>query len=60
MKVAFLSAYDPLSTSSWSGTPYYMLKALSKRNISIEILGPVNSYMTVPFTNLTLPTICMV
>ena len=27
MKVAFLSAYDPLSTSSWSGTPYYMLKA---------------------------------
>ncbi|HFM3891616.1 TPA: glycosyltransferase, partial [Escherichia coli] len=42
MKVAFLSAYDPLSTSSWSGTPYYMLKALSKRNISIEILGPVN------------------
>lgn len=45
MKVAFLSAYDPLSTSSWSGTPYYMLKALSKRNISIEILGPVNSYM---------------
>ncbi|OYC83710.1 hypothetical protein RX32_00081 [Escherichia coli] len=43
MKVAFLSAYDPLSTSSWSGTPYYMLKALSKRNISIEILGPVGN-----------------
>ncbi|EMP5337310.1 glycosyltransferase family 4 protein [Citrobacter freundii] len=43
MKVAFLSSYDPLSTKSWSGTPYYMLKALKDKNIVVDILGPVDT-----------------
>lgn len=48
MKVAFLSSYDPTSTSSWSGTPYYMLSALKRHNIEVNVLGPVNSF-TKPF-----------
>lgn len=48
MKVAFLSSYDPTSTGSWSGTPYYMLSALKRHNIDVKVLGPINS-LTKPF-----------
>jgi len=48
MKIAFLSSYDPTSTGSWSGTPYYMLSALKRHDIDVKVLGPVNSF-TKPF-----------
>ena len=45
MKVAFYLLMIHYLHPVGLAQSYYMLKALSKRNISIEILGPVNSYM---------------
>lgn len=42
-KIAFLSAYDAENTSSWSGTPYFMLHALKREDIEVITIGPVNS-----------------
>lgn len=41
LKIAFLTSVDPLNKRSWSGTCYYMLKALQKHCGEVTALGPV-------------------
>lgn len=43
MRIAFLTATDPLDRGSWSGTPYHMLKALERRGVDMFPLGPLRT-----------------
>lgn len=40
LKIAFISSYDPLDKSVWSGTPYSIYRSLQKHVGDVEILGP--------------------
>jgi glycosyltransferase involved in cell wall biosynthesis len=41
MKIAYLALNDPLDKKSWSGTTYYIAKALQKAGNDVEFLGPL-------------------
>ncbi|MBS1745948.1 MAG: glycosyltransferase family 4 protein [Bacteroidetes bacterium] len=41
MKIAYLALNDPLDKKSWSGTTYYIAKALQKAGNEVEFLGPL-------------------
>jgi glycosyltransferase involved in cell wall biosynthesis len=42
MKIACVSSFDPLSTSSWSGCSYYLARALTaNRSLSLDFIGPL-------------------
>jgi glycosyltransferase involved in cell wall biosynthesis len=41
MKIAYLALNDPLDKRSWSGTTYYIAKALQKAGNDIEFFGPL-------------------
>lgn len=41
MKIAYLALNDPLDKKSWSGTTYYIAKALEKAGNDVEFLGPL-------------------
>jgi glycosyltransferase involved in cell wall biosynthesis len=43
LKIAYLSAEDPESKRSWSGTTYYMAQALRRHCGDVYYLGPINS-----------------
>jgi glycosyltransferase involved in cell wall biosynthesis len=43
LKIAYLSAEDPHSKRSWSGTTYYMAQALQKYCGDVYHLGPIHS-----------------
>ncbi len=40
MRIALLTASDPLDLRSWSGTPYHMLRGLEARGAEVVPLGP--------------------
>ena len=42
LKIAFLTSGDARSRHLWSGTPYYMAKALEKHGADVSYLGPVH------------------
>jgi len=44
MKIAYLTAEDPKSKYSWSGTTYYMAQALQKHCGDIYYLGPILTF----------------
>jgi len=41
MKIAYLGLNDPFDKRSWSGTTYYMAKALQKDGNDVDFLGPL-------------------
>ena len=41
MKIAYLALNDPLDKRSWSGTTYYIAKALQKAGNDVDFLGPL-------------------
>ena len=41
MKIAFLTTYDPNNKLSWSGSIYYMSKALARHCDDVKNLGPL-------------------
>ncbi|HEY2726064.1 MAG TPA: glycosyltransferase family 4 protein, partial [Parafilimonas sp.] len=41
MKIAYLALNDPLDKRSWSGTTYYIAKALQKSGNDVDFLGPL-------------------
>ncbi|MGH8004575.1 MAG: glycosyltransferase, partial [Limisphaerales bacterium] len=41
IKIAFLASGDPCDRRYWSGTPYYMARALEKNVGEVLLLGPV-------------------
>jgi len=41
MKIAYLALNDPLDKRSWSGTTYYIAKALQKNGNDVDFLGPI-------------------
>ncbi len=43
MRVAFVTAYDATDVSEWSGTPFFMLRALMEQGIDVVKVGPLHS-----------------
>ena len=41
MRIAYLALNDPLDKKSWSGTTYYIAKALQKNGNEVDYLGPI-------------------
>ena len=41
MKIAYLALNDPLDKRSWSGTTYYIAKALQKNGNDVDFFGPL-------------------
>ncbi len=41
MRIAYLALNDPLDKKSWSGTTYYIAKALQKSGNEVDYLGPI-------------------
>ncbi|HEX5154989.1 MAG TPA: glycosyltransferase family 4 protein [Parafilimonas sp.] len=41
MKIAYLALNDPLDKRSWSGTTYYIARALQKNGNDVDFLGPI-------------------
>jgi glycosyltransferase involved in cell wall biosynthesis len=41
MKLAYVTEYDPLDIRQWSGTGYYIARALHQQSIEIDYLGPL-------------------
>jgi glycosyltransferase involved in cell wall biosynthesis len=41
MKIAYIALNDPLDKLSWSGTTYYIAKALQKDGNDVEFFGPL-------------------
>ena len=48
LKIGFVSLEDHTDVRAWSGTPYHMLEALKKQNISIEIFNPLKQNFRYP------------
>lgn len=44
LKIAYVSAEDPHSKRSWSGTTYYMARALQRYCGDVSYLGPIMSF----------------
>lgn len=47
IKIAFLTSRDPIDRRSWSGTYYYMAKALQKHCGDVTFLGPIESKLKI-------------
>ena len=43
MRVAFVTAYDATDVSEWSGTPFFMLRALMEQGIDVVKVGPLHN-----------------
>ena len=44
MKIAYVTTYDPLNITNWSGIGYYIARALKNQSADIEYIGPLNEY----------------
>lgn len=44
MKVAYVTTYDPSEISNWSGSGYFMAKALAHQSIEVVHIGPLKEY----------------
>jgi glycosyltransferase involved in cell wall biosynthesis len=44
MRIAFAAAYDPRDVTSWSGTPFFMVKGLEAAGAAVEIVAPLPEY----------------
>lgn len=52
LRLGFVSLEDPSDVKSWSGTPYHLLGALERQDVSIEVFGPLKRdfrYLLLPF-----------
>jgi glycosyltransferase involved in cell wall biosynthesis len=52
LKIGFVSLEDPNDVTAWSGTPYHLLSALKRQDLSIEVLSPLKQdfrYPLLPF-----------
>jgi glycosyltransferase involved in cell wall biosynthesis len=52
LKIGFVSVEDAGDVKSWSGTPYHLLNALKKQDVSIEVFSPLSRgfrYALAPF-----------
>lgn len=52
MKIGFVSVDDATDISSWSGTPYHILDALRRQDVSVEVYSPLSRdfrYALAPF-----------
>jgi glycosyltransferase involved in cell wall biosynthesis len=52
LKIGFVAVEDAGNEGSWSGTPYHLLNALKKQDVSIEVFSPLNRdfrYALAPF-----------
>jgi len=43
VKLAFVTIYDARNVRSWSGTPYYMARALVREGVALEYIGPLET-----------------
>jgi glycosyltransferase involved in cell wall biosynthesis len=41
MRIAFVAAYDPRDVTTWSGTPFFMVKGLEASGAAVDILAPL-------------------
>ncbi len=41
MKIGFVTTFDARSVAHWSGTPYFMAKALAAQGAEIDFIGPL-------------------
>ena len=48
MRIAFVSQTDPTQVSTWSGTPYFIVRSLRQRGHEVETVGPLD----MPFPSL--------
>lgn len=42
MRLAFVSIQNPEDPESWSGIPYFVLKALRRQGIEVEVIAPLD------------------
>lgn len=42
MRLAFVSIEDPEDPHVWSGTPYFMLNAIRKQGVGVEVIAPLS------------------
>jgi glycosyltransferase involved in cell wall biosynthesis len=49
MQIAYVTTFDATSITSWSGTAYYIAKALEKQSFSIDYIGPLTEYWPMVF-----------
>lgn len=48
IRIGFVSLGDPNDVSVWSGTPYHLLEAVRRQNVSVEVLGPLKRSFRYP------------
>ena len=41
MRIAYITAYDPLDINNWSGLGFFIWKSLAARGIEVELIGPL-------------------
>ncbi|MBD2605243.1 glycosyltransferase family 4 protein [Scytonema hofmannii FACHB-248] len=41
MKLAYVTTFEPLDMTSWSGSSYHLAKSLENQSISLEYIGPL-------------------
>jgi glycosyltransferase involved in cell wall biosynthesis len=44
MKIAYVTTCDPKDISDWSGSPYFMAKALADQSVEVIHIGPLKEY----------------
>lgn len=49
MNLGFISTYDARNVRSWSGTPYFMARAMQQAGLNLEFLGPLCERLILPF-----------
>ena len=42
MKIGFVTTFDAREVGHWSGTPYFMVKALEAQGAAVEFIGPLS------------------
>jgi glycosyltransferase involved in cell wall biosynthesis len=47
--LAFVTYYDARDVRSWSGTPYYLSRALQQQGVSVDFVGPLCEKYILPF-----------
>lgn len=48
MKISYVSVFNALDIKSWSGTVYYMAKALETQNAQMDYIGDLKKNLTIP------------